>query len=351
MRRAAAWPRPRGRPGPTSDRVREALFSSVGAALPLEGARVLDLFAGTGAVGLEAASRGAARVVLVESDRRALAVVRRNVATVALPGVEVVAAPVARFLDRQPAGRAVRCRLRRPAVSAGDTRLTGVLDAVLSGGWLAPGGFLRGRAIQPGAGTGRHGGRRPRRVHGTQLRRDRALVRSPAMKPRASGGSGRVRRALCPGSFDPVTNGHIDIIGRAASLYDEVVVAVFVNQSKSGLFSVDERRDMLGEVTAEFPNVSVDTFEGLVVDYCRAHDVPVIVKGLRAVSDFDYELQMAQMNRGLAGVDTLFMPTNPEYSFLASSLVKEIAKWGGDVSSLVPSTVLKRLMERSRSGG
>ncbi len=171
------------------------------------------------------------------------------------------------------------------------------------------------------------------------------------MKPRASGGSGRVRRALCPGSFDPVTNGHIDIIGRAASLYDEVVVAVFVNQSKSGLFSVDERRDMLGEVTAEYPNVSVDTFEGLVVDYCRAHDVPVIVKGLRAVSDFDYELQMAQMNRGLAGVDTLFMPTNPEYSFLASSLVKEIAKWGGDVSSLVPSTVLKRLMERSRSGG
>ncbi|MGH8960730.1 MAG: pantetheine-phosphate adenylyltransferase [Jatrophihabitantaceae bacterium] len=174
-------------------------------------------------------------------------------------------------------------------------------------------------------------------------------MNNPAGVP-VGGGTAKVRRVLCPGSFDPVTNGHIDIIGRAADLYDEVVVAVFVNQSKSGLFTVDERRDMLTEVTADYPNVSIDTFEGLVVDYCRDHDIPVIVKGLRAVSDFDYELQMAQMNRGLAGIDTLFMPTNPEYSFLASSLVKEIAKWGGDVSSLVPAHVLKRLLERTRSG-
>lgn len=171
------------------------------------------------------------------------------------------------------------------------------------------------------------------------------------MNPKENGGQGIVRRALCPGSFDPVTNGHIDIISRAASLYDEVVVAVFVNQSKSGLFTVDERRDMLTEVTTDLPNVTIDTFQGLVVDYCRNHDIPVIVKGLRAVSDFDYELQMAQMNRGLAGVDTLFMPTNPEYSFLASSLVKEIARWGGDVSSLVPPSVLTRLEERTRPAG
>ena len=170
---------------------------------------------------------------------------------------------------------------------------------------------------------------------------------NPPVAPGSADRLGKVRRALCPGSFDPVTNGHIDIISRAANLYDEVIVAVFVNQSKSSLFSVDERRDMLAEVTAEYPNVTIDTFEGLVVDYCRSHDIPVIVKGLRAVSDFDYELQMAQMNRGLAGVDTLFMPTNPEYSFLASSLVKEIAKWGGDVASLVPPNVLKRLQERT----
>ncbi len=160
-----------------------------------------------------------------------------------------------------------------------------------------------------------------------------------------------VRRVLCPGSFDPVTNGHLDIISRAARLYDEVVVAVFVNQSKSSMFSVDERREMLLEATAGYGNVQIDTFQGLVVDYCRSHDIPVIVKGMRAVSDFDYELQMAQMNRGLAGVDTLFMPTNPEYSFLASSLVKEIAKWGGDVSALVPAHVLKRLIERTGAPG
>ena len=169
------------------------------------------------------------------------------------------------------------------------------------------------------------------------------------MKAPEVGGTAKIRRALCPGSFDPVTNGHIDVIERTANLYDEVVVAVFVNQSKSGLFGVDDRREMLEEVTAGFPNVTIDTFEGLVVDYCRVHDIPVIVKGLRAVSDFDYELQQAQMNRGLAGVDTLFMPTNPEYSFLASSLVKEIAKWGGDVASLVPPSVLKKLTERTSS--
>jgi pantetheine-phosphate adenylyltransferase len=155
-----------------------------------------------------------------------------------------------------------------------------------------------------------------------------------------------VRKVACPGSFDPVTNGHLDIIGRAAGLYDEVVVAVLINRNKSSLFTVEERMAMLTEVTAGYGNVRVDSFYGLLVDYCRANQIPVIIKGLRAVSDFDYELQMAQMNRGLAGVDTVFMPTNPEYSFLASSLVKEIATYGGDVSSLLPVSVYKRLLTR-----
>ena len=123
-------------------------------------------------------------------------------------------------------------------------------------------------------------------------------------------------------------------------------MAVLVNRSKSSLFTVEERMAMLTEVTASYGNVRVDSFYGLLVDYCRAHEIPVIIKGLRAVSDFDYELQMAQMNRGLAGVDTVFMPTNPEYSFLASSLVKEIATYGGDVSSLLPVSVHKRLLSR-----
>jgi len=155
-----------------------------------------------------------------------------------------------------------------------------------------------------------------------------------------------MRRAVCPGSFDPVTLGHLDIVGRASAVYDEVTVAVLVNKKKSSLFTVDERIEMLREVTASYGNVVVDSFHGLLVDWCRAHDVPVIVKGLRAISDFDYELQMAQMNHGLAGVETLFMTTNPLFSFLSSSLVKEVATYGGDVSHLLPEPVHRRLVER-----
>jgi pantetheine-phosphate adenylyltransferase len=155
-----------------------------------------------------------------------------------------------------------------------------------------------------------------------------------------------VRKAVCPGSFDPVTNGHLDIISRASDLFDEVTVAVLVNKSKEGMFSVDERLEMLRIVAADYPNVKIDSFRGLLVDFCKAHGIPAIVKGLRAISDFDYELQMAQMNRSLAGVETVFVPTSPEYSFLASSLVKEIATYGGDVSGLVPVDVLRRLRDR-----
>jgi pantetheine-phosphate adenylyltransferase len=157
-----------------------------------------------------------------------------------------------------------------------------------------------------------------------------------------------VRRAVCPGSFDPVTNGHLDIISRAAELYDEVSVAVLVNEGKQGLFSVEERLDMLASVASAYSNVRVESFAGLLVDYCRDNGIAVIVKGLRAISDFDYELQMAQMNRRLAGVETVFMPTAPEYSFLASSLVKEVAAHGGDVSGLVPEHVLASLDARVR---
>jgi pantetheine-phosphate adenylyltransferase len=155
-----------------------------------------------------------------------------------------------------------------------------------------------------------------------------------------------LRRVVCPGSFDPVTNGHLDIISRAAQLYDEVVVAVAQNPSKTTLFTADERVELIREAMKQLDNVRVDRFEGLTVDFCRDNDISAIVKGLRAVSDFDYEMQMAQMNYNQAGVETLFMTTNPLYAFLSSSLVKDFAKFGGDVSGLVPPTVLDRLTSR-----
>ena len=155
-----------------------------------------------------------------------------------------------------------------------------------------------------------------------------------------------VHRAVCPGSFDPVTNGHIDIVTRASALFDEVVVAVGVNKSKRRLFSPEERIAMLQQACAGFDNVRVDSFSGLLTTFCQDNGIHAIVKGLRAVSDFDYELQMAQMNASLTEVETVFVPTSPEYSVLASSLVKEVAAFGGDVSGLVPDYVLARLTER-----
>ncbi|HSO95797.1 MAG TPA: pantetheine-phosphate adenylyltransferase [Acidimicrobiia bacterium] len=157
--------------------------------------------------------------------------------------------------------------------------------------------------------------------------------------------------ALCPGSFDPVTNGHLDIIERTARHFDEVIVAVIRNPQKAqSLFSLSARQEMLHEVTAHVPNLRIEFFKGLMVDFARQHGADAIVKGLRAVSDFDYELQMAQMNQQLSGIDTFFISTSPQYSFLSSSLVREVARFGGDVSSMVPPTVAKRLAERFDGG-
>jgi len=155
-----------------------------------------------------------------------------------------------------------------------------------------------------------------------------------------------VKRVVCPGSFDPITFGHLDIIERASSIFDEVVIAVMVNQVKKTLFTVEERIAMTEEVTAKYPNVKVDSWSGLLVDYCKKNDISIILKGLRAVTDFDYELQMSQVNLQLQGVETLFLSTAPAHSFLSSSLVKEIASYGGDVSSYIPAPLLTRLKDR-----
>ncbi|MEJ0014526.1 MAG: pantetheine-phosphate adenylyltransferase [Actinomycetota bacterium] len=155
-----------------------------------------------------------------------------------------------------------------------------------------------------------------------------------------------MKRVVCPGSFDPITNGHLDIIERASKMFDEVVVAVLVNRTKSTLFTVPERIEMITEVTGKFPNVKVDSWSGLLVDYCVTNEIDVIVKGLRAVTDFDYELQMSQINLQLKGIETLFMSTAPAHSFLSSSLVKEIASYNGDVSNYIPVSLVEKLKNR-----
>lgn len=152
--------------------------------------------------------------------------------------------------------------------------------------------------------------------------------------------------ALCPGSFDPVTNGHLDIIERAARHFDEVLVAILRNPQKEPLFSVEERYAMLTKSVSHLPNVEVDSFEGLLVTYARSKSVSVILKGLRAVTDFDYEIQMAHMNNRLSGIDTFFLPTRTEYSYLSSSLVRDVVRHGGDIEGLVPDHVLGALKER-----
>jgi pantetheine-phosphate adenylyltransferase len=150
--------------------------------------------------------------------------------------------------------------------------------------------------------------------------------------------------ALCPGSFDPPTNGHIDVIERTARYFESVVVAVISNPGKEPLFSVEERVDMLSLALSHLENIEIASFDGLLVDFARAKGLTLVVKGLRAVSDFEYELQMAQMNAALApGVDTIFITATPSWAFLSSSLVKEVARYGGSVEGLVPPVVAKAL--------
>lgn len=155
--------------------------------------------------------------------------------------------------------------------------------------------------------------------------------------------------ALCPGSFDPPTNGHVDVIERAAKHFDRVVVAVLANPGKESLFSLEQRKDLLVDVLSHLDNIEIASFDGLLVDFARSRDISVIVKGLRAVSDFEYELQMAQMNSALLpGLDTMFVTAKPNWAFLSSSLVKQVARYGGAVDGLVPPLVGKAMEEAYR---
>ena len=155
--------------------------------------------------------------------------------------------------------------------------------------------------------------------------------------------------AVCPGSFDPITNGHLDIVTRAARHFDQVIVLVTGNPTKtSGLFTLDERVELIREVMADNPRVQVDSWGGLLVDYTSAHGITALVKGLRSSLDYEYELPMAQMNRRLTGVDTYFLLTDEKYGYISSSLTKEVAKYGGDVTGLVPEPVRLAMAEKFR---
>ena len=152
--------------------------------------------------------------------------------------------------------------------------------------------------------------------------------------------------AVCPGSFDPVTLGHVDVFERACAQFDEVIAAVLVNPNKKGMFNLEERIELIRESTEHLPNLRVESGSGLVVDFVKRHGMTAIVKGLRTGTDFEYELQMAQMNKHVAGVDTFFVATAPRFSFVSSSLAKEVATFGGDVSELLPEPVNRRLLEK-----
>lgn len=327
---------PEGPVRPTADRVREALFNVLEHRLGarIEGARVLDLFAGAGTLGLEALSRGAASVRLVEADRRVAGVLAENARRVG-GDAQVVRARVERFL----AGAAAPYDLvfLDPPYASGLAGPT--LEHLAEGGWLAPGAVVcvehrAGEAPPAPAGLATVFSRRYGDTEITILSRDVVM-----------------RTALYPGSFDPITNGHIDIVRRALRLFDRVVVAVACNIRKTPLFSDEERLAMIEEVFADEERVEVAGFTGLLVHYARRRGITTVIRGLRAVSDFEYEFQMASMNRRLDDeVDSIFMMTGEDHFFLSSSLIREVAANGGSVTGLVPPNVEARLRARFDNG-
>jgi pantetheine-phosphate adenylyltransferase len=303
---------------PTGDRVREAVFNALHSQGAVVDAAVLDLFAGTGALGIEALSRGAAHATFVECSRAHAALVEDNLATCGFTDrADVVVADAERWLSANP-GRWDLALLGRPRRSG-----------------------RRGRVRPGGRGARRLACRKGAAVRG--YRGDAALARTrrPWEFP-------TVTRVLYPGSFDPVHNGHVELVETASRLFDEVVVGTLMNPSKGGgLFTLEERMELLDECFTHLDNVRTTMFDGLVVTLATEVEADFIVKGLRAVSDFEAELQMAQTNLAISGVHTLFLPTASRRSFLASGLIREVSRLGGDVSEMVPEPVRLRLAEKA----
>jgi pantetheine-phosphate adenylyltransferase/16S rRNA (guanine(966)-N(2))-methyltransferase RsmD len=322
-------PVPRG-VRPTSDRVRESVFNSLGQFFEGD---VLDLYAGTGALGIEALSRGGERGVFVEKDRRALGTIRENLRRAKVADrAEVVAGDVGRVLDRMLTdGRQFNLIFADPPYRIAATEVGGLMSRL--GALLAPGGRVVIESGEAPAASmmGKKGD--TRRYGGTYVT---ILERSEIT----------MIVAVCPGSFDPITTGHLDIIRRASKVFDHVVVAVGANLRKKSRLPAVERARLIEKVTAEMENVSVEVMDGLLVNFAREQDAQVIVKGLRAVSDFESEFEQAQLNRTMyPELETVFIMASAEHSFLSSSAVREIASLGGDVHGLVPDAILETVRE------
>ncbi len=353
---------------PTSDRVREAVFNLLGPRV--EGARVLDLFAGTGALGIEALSRGARHATFVESDRGLCQTIETNLENLEAPHelFTLLKRDVRRssklftgqydlvFID-PPYGHLLE-REVLATLCTSDVLANGAIVVVEHAAreevTLPP----AAAKVLTGADTRNYGDTSVTIYTAAVPPKPEAAPRegSPSMPPSIppsippSGAALEVRArrvAVYAGSFDPPTNGHVDIIRRAAGLFDLLVVAVAKNPRKSGVFSVEERVELLREVIGGDARIEVDVIEGLLVDYARRRGAVAVIRGLRAVADFDFEFQMACMNHHLApGVETVFLMTAQEYLFVSSSLVKEVASFGGDVTRFVPAPVLPKLLER-----
>jgi pantetheine-phosphate adenylyltransferase len=319
---------------PTTDKVREALMSALAPSLP--GVVVVDLFAGSGALGFEALSRGAASCTFVEADRKTAQVIRDNAKALGVVDqCTIVVADCARFVAGQAPESAdlvfadppYARELLVPFLDAVTSILRAdgqfVLERDKKSADLAPVGLSLGRDRVYG-GT---------RVVIYEKKRD-----EKAPMPTA---------AIYPGSFDPLTNGHVDIVTRGLKMFDRVIVAIANNQSKTHAFTPTERVEMARRVFADVPGVEVDTFNGLVVEYAKKRGVHVLLRGLRAVSDFEYEFQLASMNRKIATeVETAFMMTSEENFYLSSRLVREVASYGADVQAMVPGPVHEALLAR-----
>ena len=336
---------------PTADRVREAAFMRLG---DFTGAVILDLFAGSGALGIEALSRGAAFAVFVERSAPVAAGLRENLrARALLERARVLRSDAAASLRGLAAtGLRVDLAFVDPPYADVDS-CARALRALATSGILAPRATVLLEASRRTPPPETVGLRRvdERRYGDTVLHRFEADAVAEAREEARMDGARTAKRAVFPASFDPVTNGHVDLIHRARAVFDELVVAVAHNVAKQGTFTVEERVEMLREAVGHEPGILITSFDGLLVDYARQIGADVAIRGLRAVSDFEYEFEMALMNRHLhPEVETLFMMTSQKYFYVSSSRLKELVRFGAAIEDFVPPGVAARLKEKLGGG-